>query len=682
MALFIICSALMSYGSPLWSATKTSTCENGECIPKLVSRLEELGKVYKAQCLPKNIKHADIEKYHQENPLTEECWRMITEVNHLEDELQKHQSRLEARLGCEGSDCKLPNSSTSLNAQLSNIEQIGNNLSCTETKKREVANSCSSDLTCVMVSSAIGMGGYVAEMIVPDKAKPKNCHLGNDSCTTQLVTGFLRSVINLFKGAWDLLKMAGRTAGSKMTEFWNWVSGAEQHSSTSQLALAKASEDPSIFKEIVSDFPGAMKKIWQAFVASMKVWMKTKVFCQKWSGVPQFSTCLQPTNEFDCIPCKTFATGLCSISGTILSEVVPAFLTGGLSVAVKQGVNGAAKIARVYRVTQKSLVAVKNSRAGKMAVQASTKADEVLKVSTSVRATKLIVDTALAAIKTYMLSPARRALKVSYSALASAAKKSTAYIAVTPVGKVIVFSGKAIKTTGQVILYPIDNQITTFAYKAGRRTFDRAFQLRRPTLAVKTSVSTSLTQKKPGIESMLAQLEEARLAARPDAKKILGLESELLREIGPIRHSAVRAALAKGDASIPEIVQRMYPELQYGDLAKILNKDQILSAERELYLELLRLPESAQKTALLKRYESHVSQIPLRSEIVGRSSTPFAMRYRADELNNIPINDGPVVIPEIPDPSMNISGAATKLMTPTFKGAGEAEKNNKEKEQK
>ncbi len=49
--------------APAFSETKSvnaSTCEDGECIPGLVDKLEKLGSLYQKQCLPKGIKEAEI----------------------------------------------------------------------------------------------------------------------------------------------------------------------------------------------------------------------------------------------------------------------------------------------------------------------------------------------------------------------------------------------------------------------------------------------------------------------------------------------------------------------------------------------------------------------------------------------------------------------------------------------
>ena len=622
LALVLLLSSLTSLGPISIAFAQSSNCENGECIPKIVNQLKDLGKVYQKEC-----------SQSLENGLTERCWKIITEINHLETELQKHQTRLEARLGCESGDCKQPKGTESLNSQIAALSKVEQNVSCTPAKKQQIKNSCSSDMTCVLAATALGAGGYLAELIVPEKSKPKNCHLGDDSCLTQLATGFLKAAISFFEGAWDLMKIMGKAAGKKMTEFWNWVKGAEDHSSTSQLAMAKASEDKGVFDMLMNDFPGTMKKIWTGFVGTMKEWLKTDIFCQKWSGTPHFSTCQKPTESFDCIPCKTMVTGLCSVTGTLVAEVVPSFLTGGLITAAKHGANGAVKISKMLKISDKGARAIKGSRVAKVATEASTKVDDVLKLTKGVKAAKTAVDTALKSIKAYLLSPARKALKESYASLSSAIKKGTAYVAVTPAGKTIVFSGKALKLTGKVVIYPIENPLTVFAFKAGQRSFDKVLKLGSPKIASATGTTASIISKDKGLETLLGKIEEAKVQ-KNKAADLAKLEEELLNRIEPHRRDLIASVLKDDKSSLDDVIRHLYPELQYGDLAAKLPQEKILAAEKDLYLAIKSMPDGPKKTALTKSYDRHVIQGEARAKVVKDNAPTYKQILDNAELES------------------------------------------------
>lgn len=636
LILSFLLPGLPAFGNSQKSGQKDS-CENGECVPKIIDDLQDLGEVYRKQCLPQKIKESEIKKYHEEHGLSEECWKIITKINHLDSELQKHRNSLEAKSGCENGNCKQPGQE--LTGQITDLSKVNQELTCSPEKKQKIKNNCSSDLECVAMASITGIGGYLAEKMLPEKAKIKNCHLGDDSCVTQLATAFFKAAINFFSGAWHLLKLAGNAVGGKVKDLWERVTGPEDHSSTSQLALAKASEDEGFFDELTKDFPGTMKKVWNTFVAATKEWLKAGVFCQKWQGVPHFSKCLQPTESFDCIPCKQMVTGFCSISGTLVAEIVPAFLAGGLLTAAKHGVSGASKISKLFKVSDKSLDAVKQSRLSKMV----SKTDDSLRVTKGLQSGGKAISLTLNAINNYLISPARKVLKTSFNAIADLMKSGPSSVAVTPAGKILTFAGTTLKTTFKVVLYPIDNPMTVMAYKTGVRSFEKAITLGKPKLAVQTAVSSSIVTRQPQLESLLAKIDEAKAAAIIDDAKVLKLEKELLGKIEPIRLEAVKAALARDNVDLNDVIRRLYPEIQYGDLAKTLSPEKVLKAERELYLEIASIQDFQRRSALLKKFEVHVGGGEARSRIVGDAKAPHVADPRplektaAIEKYNVPL---------------------------------------------
>lgn len=615
---FFILSFFLLFGLNSIAYSQTSSCQDGECVSGIVDRLEDLGSLYTKECLPSEGSKISVQAFHEKNGLSEKCWKLITEIGQLKSELTNHKSKLELRLGCETGECRLPGADESLNSQLNEISKVAQSLSCTEPKKAAIRAQCPRDLNCALAASALGVGGYLAEMMLPEKSKMNGCNLGEDSCVTQLATSFLKSVTSFFEGSWDLLKVVGRSAGNKMEKFWSWVKDGEDHSSTSQLTMARASEDPGVFNMLVNDFPGTMKKVWAAFAGAMKEWLKGDVFCQEWTGAPHISKCSKPMESFDCIPCKNMINGLCSVSGTIVAEIVPAFLTGGLSSAAKYGVEGSAKIAKLFKVSESSLQVIKNSRIAKVALEATTKADDALRVSRTLRATTATVNFALGEIGKYLLSPTTKKLDESLLILKEAMKKGTSYVAETRAGKVIVFSGKAAKMSGNIIIYPIENPMTTFAFKAGQRSFEKLFKLGAPKLGAQEVVATTLIKNESKIENLLANVEEAKIKNQK-ASDLLKLEEELLAKIEPKRRELLTEALKEKEVKFDEIIKELYPELQYGDLAKKLGSKKIIDSEKELLLHLEAMPSGEVKEALLKRYQAHVMHGEARAKVVGES---------------------------------------------------------------
>lgn len=430
---------------------KEEKCKDGNCIPRLIRKVRIVGEIYKAECLPKKIKVSEIENYHKEHPLTEQCWRYISEINFLDDEITKQQALIDAKSACENGDCKNP----VVKPFFANIEDLLKAVpenKCSEKRKAKIWNKCGDDLKCVFVAGAMGLSGYKFEELIPKDYQPKHCHLGDDSCAAKFSGAFLNSAAHFFSGVWDLTKMIGDAAVNGSKKFWHWITRAENHTSTSQLALAKASEDPGVFKQLLTDFPGTMLKVFSAFFEYIMTWLREDIFCKKWLGTPHLGKCIRPTEDFSCVGCKTLATGvLCSLPGAAIAEIVPAFISGGLTAAIKHGASAGSKLARTIKASKAARNMIKSSKAAVGGVSLSTKA--------------------------YRLSELRSFTQKSIKALKTLSSNSKIYIASTKAGKAMVFSKKALKSTTEIALYPVDNPMTNFAYKAGATSFDKALML-------------------------------------------------------------------------------------------------------------------------------------------------------------------------------------------------------------
>ncbi len=620
----IIAPIVASYAQK--NSAMQSSCEYGECVPKLIEQLEDIGEIYRKECLPKDIKEGEISTYHQKNGVSVICFDMINKINRLETELQKHKNFLELKTTCQNRNCK--EKPSHLKTQIAELSDINPQMMCTAERTVEIRKNCSEDVQCFAFSA----GAPVSNLIF-NSVRPKNCKsLIDNHCGTQIVTGFFKAAVTFFKGSWELLKMAGGAIGSKIEDLWEKVAGAEDHSSTSQLALAKASEDEGFFSELTNDFPGTMKKIWELFVRSTIDWLQKDVFCQSWSGVPHFSKCLKPSPNFDCTPCNTILTGLCSVSGTLMAEVIPSFLTGGLFAAFKHGTKGASAGIKAIKISDSGKEAIRASRVGKMALDTSSKTAQLIgKVSVSV----------LGMINSYLLNPSRKVLKVSYVSIENLMKTGSPTLAVSPIGKLLSFTGTTLSTTVRVVLYPIDNKLTQASYRLGGKSFDKLLTIGKPKLAVATPVTTSIIIRNPDVESILARIEEAKISDRLDEARLLKLEKDLLSKVEPIRLEAVRSALADPNVNLSEVIYRLYPELQFGSLAKTMPKERVLAAENELYLELAKVENTNHRANLLKKYELLVGNGVARKVVVGDAKLPFQVpkleRTAALENFNVPL---------------------------------------------
>ncbi len=589
LALIFLISAL----APAFVAIAAPpSCENGECIEHIVNQLNDLNQVYAQKCLPE-------EGAKELVSLSEECFILINEINQLETELAGHTARLEEKMSCSNGDCQNLDSDTVLT-------KVEEGLSCTEPKKKEVRKACPNDLHCAYVSSSLLIGGYIAEAILPDKAKLKDCHMGDDSCMVQLATGFWKATVSFFEGMGDLVQMGANS-------LWKWMTKAEDHSSTSQLALAKASEDTGFFDLLMKDFSGTMYKVWEGLVAALKEWMKTDILCQKWKGLPHSSECLQPTDNIDCVSCKSLLNGFCAVWGIIAAEVIPSFFTAGLATAAKYGANGAVKIAKTFKVSKAALSTIKNSRFAKSALKASTKVDDVLKLTKVSKAARIAISTSLKVAQKYLLSPLRKKIKYALSVMVKTMKSGTAYIAKSKAGNILVFNLKAAKLAKKVILYPVYNPMTAFAYKTGGKTFAKILKVGPPKLYPITPITSVLIKHHRDIENILIKIEQDSSGGQD---YLASLQAEMLSKIGTHRPELVRQALMQENPEIEEIINLFYPELEYGPLAQKLSPERILAAEQELLLEIQKMPQGPGQETILRKYQEYTAPGEARDRVI------------------------------------------------------------------
>lgn len=590
--LLIFCFSFNAITPVLASDTKKSD--------ELLVKLQNLTNSFEKNCIP--AKTTNIEAHLKANGLSENCWGMITEVAELERQMALLHPELEMEASCTGANCvTLP---TPLASLPSIPEEV--TLTCSDYEKEKMAKSCPADLGCFLISSSTALPASNQWLINPEKILPKgmvpkNCTPG-DSCSNQIVTAFFNSIFNFFSSAWDLLKMAGNFAKDQLVNFWQWVSAAEDSSSASQLALAQASEDEGLFRMLKDDFAGTVSRIFQGLIGSLKEWLKNDILCEKWSGTPHRSQCVSPAKGFDCVSCKSLVNGLCAISGVFVSEILPAFITGGLTTAAKHGAGAAARIVKTtFKISDKGIQAIKSSKTLNSSLGLVSKVDKVVKASAI-----------LTKINQYFISPARKIASLAFKALSAIVRNSKAYMAETAKGRYIVFAQDGLKMAGKVVLYPIENNMTILAFKAGQRTFDKALKLAAPTLTNKTSVALAVTTHAPELDSVLTKIELGQIKKQ----KTLQFEYEHVRLLQGKRSTLTKKALSAKNPSFSEIIRTIYPELNYGDLAKNLPKTDILLREKELYLEISKITNPELKKSMLHKYQNLIVESKQRKALL------------------------------------------------------------------
>ena len=217
-------------------------------------------------------------------------------------------------------------------------------LTCSEDQKKSNLKKCDQEVFCAIGSTVFSSAVVIAEAL---GQKPNSCISSQNDCVTNLVSALVDSILSLVTGIWDLLGMLVEWTGGKLSEFWNYVRGVEDKTSDAQHLLNKMSDADK--KEVKTNPIKWVTNLAQNIWGGIKTWMKEDIFCEKWSGVPRASQCVQPAVSFDCLSCRTMMMGTCSAGGVILAEVLPAFFTGGAVNVVARGASGAKAFANVIK---------------------------------------------------------------------------------------------------------------------------------------------------------------------------------------------------------------------------------------------------------------------------------------------------------------------------------------------
>ena len=658
--------------------TKTSTskvydpsvsCPKGECVEKMVGLLEaKIKAAYKDKCLPpSNTK--DPEAWFENNKMSMNCFKQLREIEELQDKLQKVENYLS--LNADKGTCphckQADNPADGIMGNLAAVQAANEELSCSPERKKQIWDKCGSDAMCVLIASSLTTLGPLANKVLPASLKNKGCN-SNDSCLTQLAMGFVKAVFGLFEGLWDLLKGAGNLIKKGASNLWDWVRGAEDKSSTAQLAAAKASEDEGIFRQLMNDFGGTMSRIWSGFLAAIKEWLSAGIFCQEWSGVPQFSTCKRPAQGLDCTECKAMITGMCALTGVIVAEVIPAFLTGGVVTCAKYGASGAAKVAKLFKVSATTMKAIKSSKVASMAVKTASAVTKVVKASKVINTVSHVMKTALSLIKTVMLKPIVKGTRVSLQAMRKVAAASKVYVMSSAAGPVVIFGTKVVKTAGKVVIFPFENAMTRKAFQLGEKTTatviakatGKVMNLSRPVLA-----STEAARGLAAIDDAYTSYRAAKLGS--DAKAVQKAEAVYIKAAREHRGKILESYIKEHKkVKFSDLVDEFYPELKYGKYAKHVTPDEVTKAERELFEAISKVSDPKKKEALTLAYQDHLTSGLRKVEMPAKSFT------RDEVLEHAALNPNQKADLAIEITDKNVSAAQKQKIVTALKETEEA----------
>lgn len=220
---------------------------------------------------------------------------------------------------------------------------------------KKLANACTQDeikkqsctfgdFACIAASSVVPPPITTAMGLITPNLDLKGCNPSQDSCSQRAFSGLVEALWGMVKGVAVLAKdvvgglvhdgaHAALNVGKKVLNWFGASMKIEDASSYKTVQLMRTAGG------FLGDFikaPGAtMSKLMTGIWNAIQDWMKNDVFCEKWSGIPHLSSCLQPSTSFACTPCKDKVLGSCTAVGYVASYFAGMILTGGVSNAAK-----------------------------------------------------------------------------------------------------------------------------------------------------------------------------------------------------------------------------------------------------------------------------------------------------------------------------------------------------------
>lgn len=367
---------------------------------------------------------------------------------------------------------KLPSSSV----PTSSIPDVP--IQCTEEEQKTKQDACLKDIGCTIASTVFS---FTATPVIETLSKnSSSCVSMQNDCITNVITSIAKSLYSLVTGIWDLLKLGVNWVGEK---FWTSTSEVEDKTADAQLMLNQLS--PEELKKLKENEPSFISKLITDVWHGITEWFKEDVFCEKWSGVPRASQCLEPMKTFGCLSCRTIITGTCSAVGVVAAELAPAFLTGGAANVAGKGAKAAGIIKNI----------IKSSKSYGRVVNTIDKLSELKALKLTVQNAKKLKSTAQV-----LSRPTRAALKLSAQKLTS---KHKVFVASSFYKKSAAALDTAAKYSGLKYFAHLNEE----AYKLGYRSVDNAFAKKMGTQAV-----ISKTMKKTAYPSKTLQYEASKLS--------------------------------------------------------------------------------------------------------------------------------------------------------------------------
>ncbi len=433
---------------------------------------------------------------------------------------------------------------------------------CSDEEIREKKASCGEEIKCAIASSVIGglSGGLGTGLLAFSDSK---CLSNENNCLVHLFTSLASYLISSIKSIFDLLAMGYDWAKEKGSEFWTWLTEAEDETSKAQENIQHLSE--ADVKAIEEDSAGWLSRTLSGVGDMLNEWIKTEVFCEQWSGVPNFSTCEKPMTSWACVSCGTMYTGMCQMAGPIVGLIGETVLTGGSVAALSKGSKGA--------------------KAAILAMKASPKYSQAMR---TVKASSFV--TRMTVGKSAILATARveasAAIKLSGDALAQVAKAASSQYQKIAQSQHIARAGEVLKRLGETIpgkAAKVVIAVDDAAYAAGYQAVDKGIDSAARIVTTSSRSSRVADAVTPDISAT-----RAAQAPTPSTSSSLSDLSQIKGRVGEI--SVVEAEMAlnalQGSSKAEILRLGLAPKTSYiaPDGTQILLSEKFLIGNREAFL--------------------------------------------------------------------------------------------------
>ena len=453
------------------------------------------------------------------------CPQLVVLTNRLHDQINREVTELEA---CEQSSVT-PQGNALATAAVTAAQRAG---SC---PTRSTDSQCLGEFGCTVMVASNPLGALIGGM--SKLAGDKNSCLARgmssaQNCLANVMKGIFDSLWGLLSLIWDVGKAAVRSAGE-------WLGIVRRHeSSSSDKLMAAQQAGPGFIRKFVSNPVQTMKDMAASMYNGIKEAAMSSYGCERWSGAPFVSRCLQPMTNWQCASCQQKMQLMCGVAGFAVGEIGTALLTGGLAAGGKAVALGAAKAvqagARARRFSNLAVTAVRSIPKGAEGLAAASRATLTLARGTG-RVLTTVEKNAVRAWNAVERSPASRALQSAADRVSRSAAGQATRVALKPAGVYL----DALDEATALGFRTVDNALATTTTR-GVTAVEVAAQADRATeVAHVADVPMPAAAPASVVRDSRITPELERMGALSDTDRVLEAKGLLNRPLTPEQELAI-----------------------------------------------------------------------------------------------------------------------------------------------